>query len=102
MLIDLSSSFTASTNAQVTKIVEDDGIRPQSQYPISHAPPSTAPPSVVHVSADPPQPLATTLGDVRRQSIPPTVLGPSDAFNRSAVVVEDHPDGLLIKTAPSK
>lgn len=91
----------AGANAGVTTIVEEDFIRPQSQYPISHAPPSTAPPSVIHVSADPPRP-PTTMGDARRQSIPPTILGPSDLHNRPTVAFEEHPDGLFVKPAPSK
>jgi hypothetical protein len=93
--------FAAGPHGRATTIIEEDVIRPQSQYPVSHAPPSTAPPSVIHVSADPPRP-PTTMGDARRQSIPPTVLGQSDLHNRPTVSFEEHPDGLLVKPVPSK
>lgn len=95
-----ATSFAAGPHGRVTTIIEEDIIRPQGQYPVSHAPPSTAPPSVIHVSADPPRP-PTTVGDARRQSIPPTVLGPSDLHNRPTVSFEEHPDGLLVKPVPT-
>jgi hypothetical protein len=42
------------------------------------------------------------MGDGLRQTVPPTVLGDSDVDNRPNVVVEDHPEGLLIRPVPSK
>ncbi|GHJ85207.1 hypothetical protein NliqN6_1609 [Naganishia liquefaciens] len=91
---------SAGMNAPVTMIGEDGITRPESQYPIFHAPLMTSPPSVVHSSADPPGPRI--MGGTHRHSISPTVLAPSDSHNRPAVVVEDHPDGLLVKTATAK
>lgn len=42
------------------------------------------------------------MADAHRQTVPPTVLGESDLHNRPTVVVEDHPEGLLVRPVPSK
>ncbi|KAJ9092318.1 hypothetical protein QFC19_008752 [Naganishia cerealis] len=80
-----------------------------SRYPASHAPPSTAAPSVIHLKDANGRPV-TIAGDAPSRTAPPTVLGVSDLHNRPptvfgdrpGILVEDHPNGLLIKPVPSQ
>lgn len=117
MLYDPGNGYPAShappsTAAPSVIQLKDASGRPVTiigDAPTHVPPPVTTPPTVIHLKDTNGRPV-TIVGDAPHPTAPPTVLGVSDLHNRPpttggdrpSVLVEDHPNGLLVKPVPSK
>ncbi|KAJ9125672.1 hypothetical protein QFC22_000634 [Naganishia vaughanmartiniae] len=117
MLYDPGNAYPASHAPPSTAAPSVIHLKDSNGRPVTilgdaqtHAPtPVTAPSNVIHLKDTHGRPV-TIVGDAPNHTAPPTVLGVSDLHNRPTSIagdrptslVQDQPNGLLVKPVPSK